>query len=142
MNRRQRIPLQATALAVCVAVQLVISAFAPFGLAICKANDGHVALEMAHDDSQCFADFRRHHPADASDHDLGNHGCTDTKITSGTGTIAAVSSRDLTTSQVPAVAVSSFSVPAVSPVAHLEVRVSDISRPAVAQLRQTTVLLI
>lgn len=133
---------QIAALVICVMTQFTVSAFAPFGLSICRANDGHVALEMAHDDGQCLLDLRRHHPDGEAEHDSADHGCSDTKIAAASGATAAVSTRDVSLDQGPVVAMTSVPVQLNLPVVHLDSNASRIPPSAGAALRLTTVLLI
>lgn len=62
-------------------LQLLTSASSVSGFVLCMADDGHIALEAAHGDSECLGDYLRHHPADATSRDLEQHGCTDSTLT-------------------------------------------------------------
>src|SRR6185369_6430221 len=65
---------------ICVALQLVLTGLPASGLVLCRAADGHMALEIAHQGS-CLADYHRHHPTDAPQ-DFDEHGCSDTVLSS------------------------------------------------------------
>ena len=72
--------IRRTSAIVGIALQFLVSVSPASGFVLCKADDGHVALEVAHGNSQCFGDYRRHHPTDAAPRDLGQYGCTDTVL--------------------------------------------------------------
>lgn len=58
-----------------VILQLITSA-GP-SVALCVAEDGHTALEVAHAEPHCLTDYRRHHPDSDKVSDFEQHRCTD-----------------------------------------------------------------
>lgn len=81
-------------LRICAALQIFVSAAPGFGLVLCRAADGHVAVEAAHGSSPCETDFLRHHPTGTLDHGIEQHGCSDTVLADGaTGQSASRSAR-------------------------------------------------
>ena len=71
-----------------VALALVAASCAtvlPHGVALCVADDGHVAIETAHGNSPCFTDSRRHHGAGEGlgCAESGYHPCSDFSLSEG-----------------------------------------------------------
>lgn len=56
-------------------LQLIASA-GP-SVALCVAEDGHTALEVAHVEPHCLTDYRRHHSDSDKVSDFDQHACTD-----------------------------------------------------------------
>jgi hypothetical protein len=80
MQRSKRVPSLRWATAAFVALQLVISSWSASGLVLCRAEDGHTTMEVAHEGARCLSDYRRHHPADPAPRDFEEHGCSDTVL--------------------------------------------------------------
>lgn len=74
-------------------VAAVLCALIPFSVGgassidwtLCLADDGHATLELAHGDSECWTDVRRHHdgPGALETSELDHHTCNDIPIIDG-----------------------------------------------------------
>lgn len=82
--------LRVICLYLCVGLQLLMSACPASGMVLCRAEDGHVAIETGHCGSPCLDDYRRHHPVDPAPRDFERHRCTDTVLASPAVSAASV----------------------------------------------------
>jgi len=82
--RRSKIPrgLSLIGLYLCLGLQLLMGAWPASGMLLCRAEDGHVAIEVGHGESPCLGDYHRHHPRDPAPRDFEHHRCTDTALVS------------------------------------------------------------
>lgn len=63
----------------CVFLQLGAGLQPGYGLNLCIGADGHASIELAHADSECWSEVRRHHGTEGvgTAHELAEHPCTD-----------------------------------------------------------------
>lgn len=71
-------------LAVLGLVLTSLCAWVPNGLSLCFAEDGHVSVELSHEDDVCFSDARRHHGEDLLTEPIEaeRHPCEDITLSS------------------------------------------------------------
>ncbi len=84
-----------------VGLQLMLSAWPASNIVLCRAEDGHVTIESAHDGTPCLRDFRRHHPSDPVTDEIDDHRCTDTALNSAAASPAAARSHRTAHLQLP-----------------------------------------
>jgi hypothetical protein len=98
-----------------VGLQVILSAWPASNIVLCRAEDGHVTIEPAHDGTPCLRDFRRHHPTDPVTDEIDGHRCTDTALTSAAASPAAARSHRTAELQLP-ILVAFLQVVSVDPV--------------------------
>lgn len=70
-------PFAAVARVLVLVLQLLGGILPGSSLVLCVAADGHTAVEVAHADGRCIADYQRHHPEVTDACDLDQHACVD-----------------------------------------------------------------
>ena len=89
MAARKKGTLAGSALWFCASLQLFLGAVPAFGFVLCRADDGHVAIEAAHGALPCATEFRRHHPTGLLQPEAGHHACDDTALLPGATGLSA-----------------------------------------------------
>ncbi|MFN8626359.1 MAG: hypothetical protein U0587_10320 [Candidatus Binatia bacterium] len=108
---------------------------------LCVAADGHTAVEAAHVDGRCFADYRRHHPEATGVCDLDQHACVDVVLSLPPlcSTVARDAAAIAPGAALPAATAAPFPSPA-RPLSHTTIATADIEPPPSAH--RTIVLIV
>lgn len=118
-----------------------LTAVLPQGVSLCVADDGHLAVEIAHDGADCTTDEQRHHEGEESDEcsELTEHSCLDVSPSLSSTKLTSRPDLTLPTSGLALTLPSDFGVIA-SAIVAVRAEASHLSPTAVSRVLRKTVL--